>query len=68
MVSLVVPAMSSTAIKRWWLLAVIAMALTACTSIDASTSKALDACEKIEDEATRADCIVRVSETDPHRG
>lgn len=41
-------------------------ALGACTSIDASTSKALDACEEITDESIRADCIVRVAETDPH--
>lgn len=42
-------------------------ALGACSSIDSSTSKALDACEKIKNEATRADCIVRVAETDPDR-
>ena len=46
---------------------VAALALAACTSIDSSTSKAIDACEKIKNEATRADCIVRVAETDPDR-
>jgi hypothetical protein len=37
------------------------------TSMDASTSKALDACKEIENEFTRADCIVRVAETDPDK-
>lgn len=42
-------------------------ALGACsvTSLDASTSKALESCDKIQDEQIRADCIVRVAETDP---
>lgn len=35
------------------------------TSLDASTSEALKSCEKIQDESIRADCIVRVAETDP---
>jgi hypothetical protein len=35
--------------------------------MDASTSKALDACKEIENEFTRADCIVRVAETDPDK-
>lgn len=35
------------------------------SSIDASTSKALDACKELKDEDIRADCIVRVAETDP---
>ena len=49
------------------LLLAAALAMTACTSIDSSTSKALDACEKIKAEDIRADCIVRVAETDPDR-
>lgn len=58
---------TEAAIKRWTALAAIALLLAACSTIDSSTSKALDACEKIKDEATRADCIVRVTETDPDR-
>lgn len=47
--------------------ATVVLVLGGCSSIDSSTSKALDACAEITDEAIRADCIVGVAETDPDR-
>jgi hypothetical protein len=52
--------------RRRLVLIAIPILVAGCSvsSIDASTSKALDACEKIKDEAVRANCIVRVAEMD----
>jgi hypothetical protein len=50
-----------------WVVFMGILLIGGCSTIDSSTSKALDACEKIKNEPTRADCIVRVAETDPDR-
>ena len=53
--------------RHTFLLAAALVALASCSSIDSSTSKALDLCEQIEDERLRVDCITTVNEQDPDR-
>lgn len=48
-------------------LVALALLTVGCTSIDSSTSKALDLCKSIRNEEVRSDCIVRVAKEDPDR-